>query len=568
MKKHPIFFLLFAMAFFVSCSGTKTITYNRETVKTPFVWEAASVYFLMTDRFNNGDASNDFNYNRNKTTGKLRGFEGGDIKGISKKIDEGYFDQLGINAIWFTPIVEQIHDGVDEGTGFSYGFHGYWARDWTALDPNFGTKEDLATLVQKAHAHGIRIILDGVINHTGPVTPEDSVWPSEWVRTEPTCDHKTFETSTACTLVKNLPDVKTESKQEVTLPPFLIEKWKKEGRYEQEVASLNAFFERTGYARTPKNYIIKWLTDYITEYGIDGYRADTVKHTDEIVWADFKTQCDYAFETWKKNNPSKVLDNNPFYTIAEVYNYNISAGKIFDFGDKKINYYENGFSNMINFEFKWDAKKDYEFIFSKYSNALNNELKGYSVLNYLSSHDDGAPFDAKRTKNIESGTKLLLSPGLAQVYYGDESARSLAIEGTQGDATLRSFMNWNAIQTNPETQKTLLHWQKLGQFRKNHPAIGAGIHKQISAQPYTFSRNFSKADYTDQVVVGLDLPMGKKELSVGTIFSDGTKVKDAYSGKETIVSNGKVNIDTDFDIVLLESSPQPSPKERESQPKK
>jgi alpha-amylase len=70
------------------------------------------------------------------------------IKGITKKIDEGYFDKLGINAIWFTPIVEQIHDAVDEGTGLSYPFHGYWARDWTALDPNFGTKR-LSNLVKK-----------------------------------------------------------------------------------------------------------------------------------------------------------------------------------------------------------------------------------------------------------------------------------------------------------------------------------------------------------------------------------------------------------------------------------
>jgi alpha-amylase len=84
----------------------------------------------MTDRFNNGDKSNDLNFDRNKTTGKLRGFEGGYQRNFSK-IDEGYFDKLGINAIWFTPIVEQIHDGVDEGTGLSYGFHGYWARDWT-----------------------------------------------------------------------------------------------------------------------------------------------------------------------------------------------------------------------------------------------------------------------------------------------------------------------------------------------------------------------------------------------------------------------------------------------------
>jgi alpha-amylase len=294
------------------------------------------------------------------------------------------------------------------------------------------------------------------------------------------------------------------------------------------------------------------LTDYIVEYGVDGYRADTVKHTEEGVWADFKTQCDYAFATWKKNNPTKVLDNNSFYTVAEVYNYGISTGQLFDFGDKKVNYYENGFNNMINFEFKWDAQKDYEFIFSKYSSKLNNELKGFSVLNYLSSHDDGGPFDAKRTKSIESGTKLLLSPGISQVYYGDESARSLVIEGTQGDATLRSLMNWEDIKSNPETQKIILHWQKLGQFRRNHPAIGAGIHAEISSQPYTFSRTFTKGDFTDKVVVGLDLPAGPKVLSTGSIFAEGATVIDTYSGKEALVSNGKVTIDSVFDVVLLE----------------
>lgn len=525
---------------------------TKAKIKTPFVWEGANLYFLMTDRFNNSDVSTDINFNRNKPTGKLRGFEGGDIKGVIQKIDEGYFDKLGINAIWLTPIVEQIHDGVDEGTGLSYGFHGYWTRDWTKLDPNFGTEKDLAELVKKAHAKGIRIVLDGVINHTGPVTEVDTVWPEDWVRTGPQCKYDTFQNTTECTLVANLPDVRTESTIEVALPPFLIDKWKSEGRYEQETKSLDAFFKRTGYPRTPKYYIIKWLTDYITKFGVDAYRADTVKHTDESVWADFKIQCDYAFADWKKNNPTKVLDNNSFYTIAEVYNYGISGGQLFDFGDKKINYYQNGFNNMINFEFKWDAKKDYEYIFSKYSNKLNTELKGYSVLNYLSSHDDGTPFDPKRDKTIESGTKLLLSPGISQVYYGDETGRSLAIEGTQGDATLRSFMNWEDVKTNPETQKTLLHWQKLGQFRKNHPAVGAGIHKEISSKPYTFSRSFTKGNYKDNVVVGLDLPIGKKVLSVSSVFKNGTVIKDTYSGKVVTVSKGKVTIKSAFDIVLLE----------------
>ena len=519
---------------------------------TPFVWESANVYFIVTDRFNNGDKTNDQTYNRKKPTGKLRGFEGGDIRGIIQKLDEGYFTNLGINAIWMTPIVEQIHDGVDEGTGFTYGFHGYWTRDWTAMDPSFGTRNDLAELVQKAHARGIRILLDAVINHTGPVTPEDSVYPNDWVRTSPKCTYKSYDTYINCTLVENLPDVKTESNENVALPTFLANKWKKEGRYDKEMASLDAFFKKTGYPRAPKYYIMKWLSDYITDFGIDGYRVDTVKHTTEDVWADFKKVCDMAFAEYKKKNPKKILDNNPFFTVGEVYGYNIGGKKFYDFGDKKVNYFENGFAGLINFDFRNEAKMNYEELFSKYSNILQNDLKGSTVMNYVSSHDDSYPFDKKREKTFESGTKLLLAPGISQVYYGDESARSLDIEGTQGDATLRSLMNWDDIINKDETKKVVSHWQKLGLFRKNHPAVGGGIHSQISAAPYVFSRTFTKGKYSDKVVVGLDLEKGQKTISIGTIFPNGCKVKDAYSGKTAIVVKGKVNLNTDFEILLLE----------------
>jgi alpha-amylase len=549
MKKNILLVALLAVCFLPNATQAQS---HKSIPSTPFVWEGANLYFLLTDRFNNGDTSNDSNYNRNKETGKLRGFMGGDVKGITQKIEEGYFDRLGINAIWMTPLVEQIHDGTDEGTGYSYGFHGYWAKDWTAFDPNFGTPEEVKNMVEKAHQHGIRIVFDGVINHTGPVTPQDAVWPENWVRTTPACDYKNYKNTTACTLVANLPDILTESEQSVELPAALVEKWKKEGRYEQEVKELDEFFARTAYPRAPKYYIIKWLTDYITEYGIDGYRADTAKHIEEGVWAEFKKQCEYAFATWKKNNPAKVLDNTAFYTTGEVSGYNISGGLFYDFGDKKVNYFANGFNSLINFEFKNEAKKDYESLFSYYSSKLHNELKGFGVLNYVSSHDDSSPFDGKREKAIESANKLLLAPGTAQVYYGDESGRNLVIEGTKGDATLRSFMNWEDIKTNPTTQKTLAHWQKLGQFRKNHPAVGAGVHQKISASPYVFSRTFSQENYTDQVVVGLDLGKGKKTIPTGTIFNNGAKVKDTYSGKEAVVTNGKVTIDSEFDLVLLE----------------
>ena len=537
----------------ITCYGTAFAQKNKPMApKTPFVWESSNVYFIVTDRFNNGNKANDNNYNRNKPTGKLRGFEGGDIRGIIQKLDEGYFTDLGINVIWMTPIVEQIHDGVDEGTGFTYGFHGYWTRDWSALDPSFGTKKDLAELVEKAHAKGIRIMLDAVINHTGPVTPEDSVYPADWVRTGPKCTYQSYDTYINCTLVENLPDVKTESNENVELPSFLANKWKKEGRYDKEMASLDAFFKKTAYPKAPKYYIMKWLADYITEFGIDGYRVDTAKHTTEDVWADFKKVCDKAFAEYKKNNPKKVLDNNAFFTVGEVYGYNIGAKKEFDFGDRKVDYFANGFTGLINFDFRNEAKMNYEELFSKYNNILQNDLKGNTVMNYVSSHDDGYPFDKKREKTFESGTKLLLAPGISQVYYGDESARSLDIEGTQGDATLRSFMNWDDISNNATTKEVLAHWQKLGKFRKNHPAVGAGVHVHIPGSQYVFSRSFSKGKITDKVVVGLDLTKGEKIIPVGTLFPNGTKVKDAYSGKTAIVANGTVKLNSDFGIVLLE----------------
>ncbi len=539
MKKLLI---IAGFAFLASCSSV------QKTTPQTFHWEGANMYFLLTDRFQNGDQSNDVNFGRTEKAAVLRGFEGGDLRGIIQKIDDNYFSDLGINAIWMTPLVEQIHGATDEGTGKTYGFHGYWAKDWTSLDPNFGTKAALKELVEKAHKKGIRIVLDAVINHTGPVTNLDAGYSSSWVRTSPPCKYTNYENTTACTLVANLPDILTESNAPAELPQMLVDKWKKEGRYDAEMQSLNDFFARTGYPRAPKYYIMKWLADYVQEFGIDGYRVDTVKHTNEDVWKDFQKVCQDAFDIYKRNNPSKVLDDNLFFTVGEVYGYGISQKQLYDFGDKKVNYYQNGFNSLINFDFKGDANKSYEEIFSNYSQLLHSDLNGKTVLNYLSSHDDGWPFDKERKKTFESGTKLLLAPGISQIYYGDETARPLVVKGAEGDANLRSKMNWTDVKTNPETKALLTHYQKLGKFRANHPAVGAGVHQMISQSPYWFTRTFDQ----DKVLVGLDLKPGLKEVSTSGIFEDGTKLRDAYSGITTTVKNGKAIIETNSPIVLFE----------------
>lgn len=550
MKLLKTFFLL--SAFLLGC--TPKTTEQPQLEGDNFIWENATIYFLLTDRFYNGDNTNDENFGRKQDAAPLRGFMGGDLRGVIKKLDDGYFEALGVTAIWTTPVFEQIKGAVDEGYGTNYGFHGYWMRDWTTLDPNFGTMEDLAELVAKAHAKGIRIVMDVVLNHTGPVSELDSQWPDAWVRTSPTCTYTSYESTIKCTLVENLPDIRTESDEEVELPAYLIEKWREEGRLEQELASLDEFFAKTGFPRAPRYYIMKWLVDYVERYGVDAYRVDTVKHVEEDIWAELYALALDALKRWKESHPAEKPDDKPFFMLGEVYFYNIFNGReyTFDGGEVAVDYHTKGFQSLINFAFRDDAVKPAKEIFPKYSRVLNSpEWKGLTTLNYISSHDDGGVPDKERSNIIDAGTKLLLSNGMAQIYYGDETGRKLNDPSASGDAVLRSFMNWDELEKNVSTQAILAHWQKIGQFRKRHFAVGAGIYEELQETPYTFAKTYNGGGTTDVVAVVLDAAAGDSVTLKGA-FADGTLVRDAYSGSSYKVENGKITVSADAKVILLE----------------
>lgn len=511
-------------------------------------WNSATVYFLLTDRFQDGDTGNDHAYGRASDAATLRGFEGGDLAGVRQQIEAGYFDSLGVSAIWLTPFVEQIHGAVDEGTGRTYGFHGYWTRDWTAVDSALGTREELRALVQAAHRHGIRVLMDAVINHPGPVTPVDPAWPADWVRTTPQCKYDSYPSTVDCTLVPTLPDIRTDATAPVELPPMLVEKWRREGRLDGEVASLDRFFARTGYPRTPPYYIVKWLTDWVREMGFDGYRVDTAKHFEEALSLVLRQQADIAYADWKGAHPSEVLDSLPFYMVGEVYGWWPGAAHAFDFGDRKVDYFAHGYDALINFAFKADAHWPMDSLFRTYDASLHGgPLQGVALLNYVSSHDDGGPYDRDRTDPFGAGTRLLLAPGGAQVYYGDETARLLQVPGAEGDANLRSLMNWGELAAGGKTAAVLAHWRKLGRFRHAHPAIGAGIHRELQVAPYVFSRMLAD----DRVVIAVGAPKGRKVIPVGDTFAEGTSLVDAYSGATGTVQAGQVSLDTPAEIVLL-----------------
>jgi len=515
-------------------------------------WNSATIYFLLTDRFQNGDTTNDRALGRAHDGALLRNFEGGDLAGVRERLESGYFDSLGVNAIWMTPFVEQIHGAVDEGTGKTYGYHGYWARDWTAVDPALGTREELRALVDAAHQRGIRVIMDAVINHPGSATPQDPAWPADWVRTSPNCSYHDYATATDCTLVPTLPDVRTERDEPVELPPALADKWKQEGRLKMEQASLDSFFRRTGYPRAPRYYFIKWLTDWVREFGFDGYRMDTAKHFGPSVAAELKLEADRAYADWKAAHPRQALDSLPFYMVGEVYGYGPEQGRTYDFGDRKVDYFANGYDALINFSFKGQVAGPLDSLYARYSASLHGgALNNVALLNYVSSHDDGSPYDPERKNPLVAGTRLLLAPGGAQIYYGDETARPLRVEGANGDANLRSLMNWSDLKAGSATAAVLEHWRKVGRFRHAHPALGAGEHHTLQASPYIFSRTLDADGIHDRVLVVMDVGRGARTIPVFGLFPDGTELIDGYSGLKGRVVDRAVTLKGGSDLMLL-----------------
>lgn len=578
-----------------------------------FSWDNATVYFVLTDRFLNSDKSNDHSYGRGlqadgKTpmvgiedpTSNPGTFHGGDLNGLTQKVEEGYFSDLGINAIWITAPYEQIHgftsghskgdDGQEgEGGGFPYySYHGYWALDFSQIDANMGTEEDFASFVDAAHEKGIRVVMDVVMNHVGYSTMKDADeygfgavkpgWkeyyfgpvdnlsggkPESINWWDPTSDNwskwwgpgfvranypgytPTTDGAGLTNSLSGLPDIITEGKGAIGTPPLLVNKWTKEGRLAKEEAELKDFFKNSGLESTARNHVIKWLTDWVREYGVDGYRCDTAKHVELEAWGELYKQSDIALKEWRKNNPEKAGADweEDFWMTGEEWGRGVGYDAYYSIGQ---------FTSMINFTFpKGITGAGMEGTYARYAADINSR-EGFNVLSYLSAHDDTSAFALGTAAGGKtSAASLLLAPGGVQVFYGEEVNRKLQWEqfcaNNYKDQILRSSMPWGSID-----KDTLAHWQKIGQFRNNHPAVGAGEHQMLSQEPYAFVRTYAGGGMTDKVVCAMGVS-GTVDIPVSGAFSDGAKLRDYYTGEMYTVKSGVVTVKADANgIVLLE----------------
>jgi alpha-amylase len=523
---------------------------KMENLDADFV-ENPIVYHVLTDRFYEARNTGCTQEIAGNVVGKPGSFFGGTLAGITRKIREDWFSALGVNALLISAPYEQIHGWVPGGNEEfkHHGYHGYYALDYTVVDSRFGDETNLRELVEAAHEANIRVLLDVVMNHPGyadlqtmhdleidvlkpgweNATPRDfrdhfnfdssaflNWWGPDWVRaslagyTPGGVDELTMQLS-------GLPDFRTESKKFVELPAFLK---KKRNTRAVELPGT-----------TVRGYLIKWLTDWVREYGVDGFRCDSAKHVELDAWLALKRAAIEAKAEWMARAPNSASGDSSLWMLGEVFGQGVEPSHYFDFG----------FDCLINFEFQplLAQGMSLDAIYETYSRELNGR-PGFNVVSFISSHDTYL-FD--RRSLLAGATALMLSPGGVLILYGDETARE---QGPSFPAdpiqAIRSPMNWDTIN-----QEVLAHWRRLGRFRARHVAVARGQHRKLQDMPYVFSRIDQSGD---RVLIAIDTH-GETRLEVASVFPEGAVVRDAYSDWNGQVSNGQVVLQA-HGCVLLE----------------
>ena len=585
-------------------SSTYTIQKSKWVTPPPvtgvdFTWNNALIYFVVTDRFANGNTSNDNSYGRKNPDASghpTATFHGGDIKGLTKNLD--YIKSLGMNAIWLTAAYEQSHGWVGGGKNGNfqhYAYHGYYALDFTSLDANMGTVDEFREFVTEAHKRGIRVVMDVVMNHSGYATLKDmcdfgfgvrsdgknaceewtpgsgesyhnkpiseaadsrwdSWWGANWLR---------FGAYGGCgsddltTCSSYLPDFKNEPNgSSVNLPTFLVNKWQTADAA-HDIPAAKAY--RAGNMSVA-DFEAHWLASWVEEFGIDGFRCDTAKHVEKATWGKLKKYSNEALAKWRANHANgddpAASWTDDFWMTGEHWNFGTDPSDGSGYGST------GGFNSMINFSLGCSTPD--ASTWSSYAGKFNNgtSAPALNALSYVSSHDTQLcrPDDMKAL-----GTGLVLLPGGVQVYYGDETARPNDNGGSGNDEEhgTRSDMNFpsdisnqaewaanvDSISTSFSSNETLAHWQKVGQFRFRNPAVGAG--KQTETGDGSLCRKYdnSSENISNAVVIHVG---SASSVNVGDCFEDGTEVMDGYSGATGTVSGGSVSLSGTGSLILLE----------------
>lgn len=460
------------------------------------------IYQIVTDRFYDGDKSNNppesiyDSYKKN-----YKKYWGGDFKGITDKINEGYFTDLGVTALWISQPVENIYSFLGSA-GTSY--HGYWSRDFKKTNPFFGSENDFDNLVKTAHSHNIKVIIDFAPNHTSPASAEDKSYAEngalydngKLVSTYYDDKDKIFHhnggtdfSTTEDGIYRNLYDLADLNHQNKTVDKYF------------------------------KDAIKKWL-----DKGIDGIRLDAVKHM--------------PFG-WQKSFMSSIYGYKPVFTFGEWY---LAS----QYADEDNTYFanNNGMS-LLDFRYVQSVRRvlrDNSGSMYDLDDMFTETAKDYEDLNSMVTFIDNHDMDRFSTgSNNDAVNQALVitmtSRGIPAIYYGTEQYMT-----GNGDPYNRDMMK--SFNKDSAAFKII---SKLSKLRKNNSALGNGTTKQrwINDDVYIYERKCGK----DTALIAVNKGSSSVNISgLMTSMPDGTyedELSNIMSGSSICVRNGNV---VNFDL--------------------
>jgi glycosidase len=453
--------------------------------------EATIMYFLMVDRFFNGNTENDMPVDDPELAPRAN-YYGGDLDGVLQKIEDGYFSDLGVNAVWFSPITQNplvAHREYPEPQRKYSGYHGYWPISLTQIDHRFGDDKTLEKLVKYAHDQEISILLDFVSNHVhedNPLIIDNPDWATQL----------------------ELPD----GRKNIRLwDEYRLTTW-----FDEFLPSLD--FENPLVVKTMVDSAYYW----IKRFQLDGFRHDATKHVPLNFWR----------ELTKKLKEEKMYEENVrLFQIGET------------FGSRELikSYVGSGLMDgKFDFNLYWDARAvfainnesfkrlDYSlhqtFNYYGYQNLMGNITGNHDMPRFISYAGGDLSFDEDNsqagwerevgvgdpsgyTKLSALSAFLLTIPGIPVIYYGDE----IGLPGANDPDSRRPMIFENLSQQQSLVKKTL---KKLTHLRQTNLALIYGNFNtlKVSDDEYVFARTyfenrviivFNKSDQPRQVSFNL-----------------------------------------------------------------
>ena len=495
---------------FSNIQSTRTINGKPVDNESPKSWYDAIIYSLMIDRFNNGDPSND-NPIKHDSLFTPANYNGGDFQGIINKINEGYFNQLGINTFWISPIVDNTNNAYREYPAphrYYTGYHGYWPISLQGVEEHFGDMNLAKELISKSHQNGIKVLLDFVANH---VHEEHPLWKEnrDWFG------------------VLELPDGRKNLR---LWDEYRLTTW-----FEPYMPSFD-FAGSKDALETMTDNAIWWLK----ETNADGFRHDAVKHVPNEFW---------RLLTKKIKEQIEIPDQTQVYQIGETFGgYDLISS-----------YVSNGqLNSQFNFNLYDTAIPvflDTESSFELLDNQMQKTFQVYGVNhlmgNLVSSHDkirymayadgdleinDGRASEIAWTNppkidNPSSYDKLKLHlayilsiPGVPVIYYGDE----IGMTGAADPDNRRMMRFGNQLS---ETEKKMIKdVSKIIHIRKDHPALRHGDFLTLQADKNIYA--YVRSDMNERILVVLNKSMKEQTVSLDfPVIYTLRKATDIISGK-------------------------------------